>query len=109
MRRRRIVLAAGLVAAVVATGYGIYLLGFDQGAEAVADAGADPARFGFLLIPALAVAGGWLAEWNAFLAAGLLVVAAVIALVFFGMTLPALILVVLLGAAAALIALPDLL
>ncbi|RYH10904.1 hypothetical protein [Tropicimonas sp. IMCC6043] len=106
MRRRRVGLAVGIFAAVVAIGYGLYLLGARQGAEA---AETDPFRFGFLLIPVLAVAGGWMVEWNEALAALLLAAGAVVALMAFGLSLPALILIVLLGGAALLIMLPDLL
>ncbi len=106
MRSRRVGLGVGLLAALIAIGYGIYLLGARQGADV---AEADPYRYGFLLIPVVAVAGGWMADWNTALAALLLAAGAVLALLTFGLSVPGLILIVLLGGAALMISLPDLL
>ncbi|MDF0602874.1 hypothetical protein P1J78_19200 [Psychromarinibacter sp. C21-152] len=106
MRSRRLGLAVGLLAGVIAIGYGIYLLGARQEVET---AEPDPYRYGFLLIPMLALGGGWIVDWNGALAALLLAAAAVVALLAFGLTLPTLILAVLLGGAALVIMLPDLL
>lgn len=105
MRKARIVLAVGLLAGVIALGYGLYLLGARQGVEA---AEPDPFRYSFLLIPVLAAGGGWMVEWSGTLAAVLLAAAAVLVLLAFGLSLPGLVLAVLLGGAALALMLPDL-
>ena len=105
MRRSRLGLIIGLVGALIAIGYGLYMLGAQRSAEPAAP---DPYRYGFVLIALLAAGGGWMIDWNAALAAVLLAAAAVIALLAFGLSVPGLILIVLLGGAALLIVLPDL-
>ena len=105
MRSKRVGLAVGLLAGLIAIGYGLYLLGARQGAEAT---GPDPYRYGFVLIPVLALSGGWMIDWNGALAAVLLAAAAVLAFLAFGVSLPGLVLVALLGGMALWIATPDL-
>ena len=83
MRRSRLGLIIGLVGALIAIGYGLYMLGAQRSAEPAAP---DPYRYGFVLIALLAAGGGWMIDWNAALAAVLLAAAAVIALLAFGLS-----------------------